>query len=122
MVWSGHLRGGGAQEVPDLAGEVALEAADGVAGGLAVAAAAFDVIAGGLVAAGAGDDDAMQRGVDLAVAAPVQALAAGVAWTGGGWGGGRRPGGGWGGGGGGGGRGLPRERWPGGWARTRAGA
>jgi hypothetical protein len=66
-----------------LAGEVALEAADGVAGRLAVAAAAFDVVAGGLVAAGAGDDHAVQRGVDLAVAAAVEALAAGVARAGG---------------------------------------
>ena len=61
------------QESPDVAGEVALEAADGFAGGLAFAAAAGDVVLGLGVAAGAGDDDAVQCGVDLAVAAAVQA-------------------------------------------------
>ena len=72
-------RVGRLQQSPDVAGEVALEAADRFAGALAFAAAAGDVVAGGLVAAGAGDDDAVQRGVDLAVAALVEALALGVA-------------------------------------------
>ena len=55
------LIGGGAgrlQEVPDAAGEVALEAADRFAGALAIAASSGDVVAGRLVTAGAGDDDA----------------------------------------------------------------
>src|SRR6266545_5785436 len=75
-------RGGRLQQAPDVAGEVALEAADRFAGGLAFAASAFDVGAGLGVAAGAGDDDAVQRGVDLAVAALVEALSLGVAGAG----------------------------------------
>ncbi len=67
------------EQSPDVSGEVALEAADRFAGGLAFGAAAFDVVAGWLVAAGAGDDDAVQGVVDLAVAAGVQALSLVVA-------------------------------------------
>jgi hypothetical protein len=67
--------GGWLAQSPDLAGEVALEAADGFAGGLALVAASGDVVASGLVAAGAGDDDAVQCGVDLAVSALVEPLA-----------------------------------------------
>ena len=66
-----------------MAGEVALEAADGFAGGLAFGLAAGDVVLGLGVAAGAGDDDAVKRGVDLAVAALVEALSLGVAGAGG---------------------------------------
>ena len=66
-----------------MAGEVALEAADRFAGGLAFAAAAGDVVAGRRVAAGAGDDHAVKRGVDLAVAALVEPLALRVAGAGG---------------------------------------
>ena len=68
-----------------MAGEVALEAADRLAGGLALAAAPGDVVAGGLMAAGAGDDDAVQRGVDLSVAALVEPLALDVARAGRDW-------------------------------------
>src|SRR5215211_55920 len=71
------------QEVPDAAGEVALEAADRLAGALAFAAASLDVVAGLRVAAGAGDDDAVQRRVDLAVAALVESVALRVARAGG---------------------------------------
>jgi hypothetical protein len=71
------------EESPDVAGEVALEAADGFAGGLAFRLAPRDVVARLGVAAGAGDDDAVQRGVDLAVAALVEALSPGVARAGG---------------------------------------
>ena len=53
-------RVGRLQESPDVAGEVALEAADGFAGGLAFRVAAGDVVLGCGVAAGAGDDDAVQ--------------------------------------------------------------
>ena len=42
--------------MPDASGEVALEAADRLARGLAFAASAGGVVAGGLVAAGGGDD------------------------------------------------------------------
>ena len=65
-----------------MAGEVALEAADCLAGALAFAAAPGDVVAGRLVAACAGDDHAVQRGVDLTVAAPVESLALGVSRAG----------------------------------------
>jgi hypothetical protein len=71
------------QESPDVAGEVAFEAADGFAGGLAFGAAAGDVVLGLGVAARASDDHAVKRGVDLAVAALVEALATGVARAGG---------------------------------------
>jgi hypothetical protein len=74
-----EVGGGRLEQTPDLAGEVALEAADRFAGGLAFAASTLDAVASGLVAASARDDHAVQRGVDLAVAAAVQALAAGVA-------------------------------------------
>ena len=63
------------EQVPDAAGEVALEAADRFAAALAFGAASGDVVARGLVAAGAGDDDAMKRRVDLAVAAAVEPVA-----------------------------------------------
>jgi hypothetical protein len=65
--------------VPDATGEVAFEAADGVAVGLAFGAFAFDVGLGLGVAAGAGDGDAVDGGVDLAVAAAVEAVAVGLA-------------------------------------------
>jgi hypothetical protein len=58
---------------------VAFEAADGVAVGLAFGALAFDVGACLGVAAGAGDGDAVDGGVDLAVAAAVEAVAVGLA-------------------------------------------
>ena len=67
------------EEVPDAAGEVAFEAADGFFGGLAFGAFAGEVVLGFGVAAGAGDGDAVNGGVDLAVAAAVEAVAVGVA-------------------------------------------
>ena len=70
FVWGGRL-----EQVPDAACEVALEAADHVAVGLALGAFAGDVGLGLVVAAGAGDRDAMNGGVDLAVAAAVEAVA-----------------------------------------------
>src|SRR4029450_3369706 len=59
-------------------------AADRLAGALAFAASSGEVVARLGVAAGAGDDDAMKRGVDLAVAALVEPLALRVARAGGG--------------------------------------
>ena len=59
------------QEVPDAAGEVALEAAQCFAVGLAFFAFAFDVGLGFGMAAQPGDGDAVDGGVDLAVAATV---------------------------------------------------
>jgi hypothetical protein len=72
---------GGAQELPDAAGEVALEAADRLAVGLAFRGLAVDVGAALRVAAGASDRDAMDRGVDLAVAAAIETVAVGAPGT-----------------------------------------
>jgi hypothetical protein len=66
------------EEVPDPAGEVALEGADGFAVGLAFGGLAGDVGLGFGVAAGTGDGDAVDGRVDLAVAAAVEAVAVGV--------------------------------------------
>ena len=63
------------EEVPDASGEVAFEAADGFAGGLAFGSFALQVGAGFGVAACACDGDAVDRGVDLAVAAAIEASA-----------------------------------------------
>src|SRR3954468_19056507 len=65
--------------MPDAAGEVALEAADRFAGCLALSLLARDERDGLGVAAGAGDGDAVDGGVDLAVAAAVEAVAVGLA-------------------------------------------
>src|SRR4051812_1579553 len=81
------------EEVPEAAGEVAFEAADGFFGVLALGAFAGDVGLGLGVAAQAGDGDAVDGGVDLAVAAAVEAGGGGVFRGGPGWGGGPRPGG-----------------------------
>ena len=70
---------GGLEEVPDAAGEVAFEAADGFAGGLAFGAFAVEVGARLGVAAGAGDGDAVNGRIDLAVAAAVETVAVCVA-------------------------------------------
>src|SRR3954454_9798983 len=67
------------EEVPEAAGEVAFEAADGFFGVLALGAFAGDVGLGLGVAAQAGDGDAVDGGVDLAVAAAVEAVAVGLA-------------------------------------------
>src|SRR5215218_4682103 len=77
MSWSGW--GGLGEEVPEASGEVAFEAADGFLGALAFGAFAGDVVLGLGVAAQAGDGDAVDGGVDLAVAAAVQAVPVGLA-------------------------------------------
>src|SRR5829696_3358255 len=77
MSWSGW--GGLGEEVPEASGEVAFEAADGFLGALAFIAFAGDVVLGLGVAAQAGDGHAVNRGVDLAVAAAVQAVPVGLA-------------------------------------------
>ena len=69
------------EEVPDAAGEVAFEAADGFFGALAFGAFAGDVVLGLGVAAQAGDGDAVDGGVDLAVAAAIESVAVGLAGT-----------------------------------------
>src|SRR5205823_8299971 len=65
------------EEGVDLAGEVALEAADDVFGGETFGAAAGDVGAGGLVVAHAHDDGTVEGGVGVAVAAAVETVSAG---------------------------------------------
>src|SRR5215217_8552525 len=70
---------GGLEQVPDAAGEVALEAADGFFCALAFGAFAGDVVLGLGVAAQSGDGDAVDGRVDLAVAATVEAVAVGLA-------------------------------------------
>src|ERR687885_1043853 len=70
---------GGLEQVPEAAGEVALEAADGFFGAFAFGAFAGDVVLGFAVAAKAGDGDAVDGGVDLAVAAAVEPVAVGRA-------------------------------------------
>ena len=72
-------RARGLDQVPDAAGDMAFEAADGVAVGLAFGAFACDVGLGLCVATRAGDGDAVNGGVDLAVAAAVEAVAVGLA-------------------------------------------
>src|SRR5712692_5356306 len=59
----------------DLAGDVALQAADDLALGLALAGAPRDVLSGRLVPAHADEDDAVEGGVGLAVAAAVEPVA-----------------------------------------------
>jgi hypothetical protein len=67
------------EEVPDAAGEVSLEAAHGFEAGLAFGAFAGEVVAGLGVAAGAGERDAVNGSVELAVAAAVKPMAVGLA-------------------------------------------
>src|SRR5512132_4394012 len=76
------------EEVVDLAGHIALEAADDLGLGVALGDAAGDVVLGALVDAHAGDHDQVQRRVGLAVAAPVEPVALGLAGGGGQWRGG----------------------------------
>ena len=69
---------GALEELPDAAGEVALEAAQGFAAGLAVGLLASEVGGGVGVQAALGDGEAVQRAVELAVAAAVEAVAVGA--------------------------------------------
>src|SRR5260221_10663267 len=75
---------GGAQAGIDLAGDVALEAADDLGLGQALGGAPLDVGAGRGVGAHPGDDDPPQGVIGLAIAAGVEAGAGGPAP---GWGG-----------------------------------
>src|SRR3954468_2573095 len=71
------------EESPNAAGEVALEAAQGFAAGLAVGLLAREVGGGLRVQAALGDGEAVQRAVELAVAAAVEAVAVGASGGGG---------------------------------------
>jgi hypothetical protein len=71
-----HVRlGWRLEEEVDLAGDVALAAADDLELGVALGDAAGDVVLGALVDAHAGDHDQVQRRVGVAVAAPMQPVA-----------------------------------------------
>jgi hypothetical protein len=69
---------GRAQQLPDAAGEVALEASDRFAVGLAFGLLARDELDRLLMAACAGDSDAVDRRVDLAVAAAIETVPVGL--------------------------------------------
>ena len=58
----------------DLAGDVSLETADGFAAGLAFGDAAGEVVAGTGIPAQAGQDNAVERGVGLAVTPAIDSL------------------------------------------------
>ncbi|HTP19038.1 MAG TPA: hypothetical protein VMJ65_05505 [Solirubrobacteraceae bacterium] len=75
------------EEVPDLAGDVALEAADRFELGLSFGLSALEVGAGGGVELGSAERDDVGRSVWLSVAAAVQAVADGFAGAGGNQGG-----------------------------------
>jgi hypothetical protein len=70
---------GRARQLPDAAGEVALEAPDRFAVGLALGLLGRDELDRLLMAAGAGDSDAVDRRVDLAVAAAIETMPVGPA-------------------------------------------
>src|SRR5664279_3154363 len=71
--------GGGVELVVDLAGEVALEAAQDLLGGLAFGEPALHVGLGRLVVAQSGDHGPMQGGIGLPVAAAVEPVPGGLA-------------------------------------------
>ena len=66
------LRLGLGDDLVDLAGDVAFQAADGFTAGLALGDASVDVGAGAGVPAQAGQDDGVERGVGLPVARGVR--------------------------------------------------
>src|SRR4051812_49357245 len=69
-----HHRGARAQELPDATGEVALEGADRFAGGLAFGLLSSEVVLGLGVTPCAGDGDAVDGGVDLAIAPAIETV------------------------------------------------
>ena len=69
----------GLQQPVEVAGEVALEEADGVAGGLSFGDAAGDVLLGGWVVQPSVEDDGMEGTVELAVAAATEPVPGGLA-------------------------------------------
>jgi hypothetical protein len=63
------------EEVVEVAGEVALAAAGGLAAALCFAEASFDVVDGWSVDSGSGEDDLVEGAVELSVAAAVEPVA-----------------------------------------------
>ncbi|SRR6266545_4377503 len=76
------LFAGLSEQCVDLAGDVAFQAADDFAFALAFADASHDVVPGRLVIAHADEDDPIERGVRLAVAAAVEPVAVRLAGAG----------------------------------------
>jgi len=70
--------GGWLEEVPDAAGEMALEAPQRFAAALALGLTAGEIVGGGGVEASLGDGEAVQRTVELAVSTAVQSVAFGA--------------------------------------------
>ena len=62
------------EDAVEVAGEVALEEADGVAGALALGDATSDVVAGGGVVEAAVEDHGVEGAVELAVAAAAEPM------------------------------------------------
>ena len=85
LVGCGHLLPAGCRDeaAVDLAGEVALAAADDLGFRLAFGGAPLDVGLGGFVPVHSGDDGAVEGGVGLAVPASVEPVTGGLG--GGGW-------------------------------------
>jgi hypothetical protein len=71
------------EESEESAGEVAFEAADGLAAGLAFADPAFDVGDRGRIDSASGDEDLVEGAVELAVSAAVESVADRLAGGGG---------------------------------------
>jgi len=80
------------EESVEVAGEVALEAAGGLAAALSFSKAALDVVDGRSVHSASGEDDLVESAVELPVTAAVEPVADPLARGGGDWGGAGEPG------------------------------
>src|SRR5438477_9536471 len=75
------------EESVEVAGEVAFEAAGGLAAALCFAGSTFDVVDGRSVCSASGEDDLVACSVELSVAVAVESVADRLAGRGGDWGG-----------------------------------
>jgi hypothetical protein len=80
------------EESVEVAGEVALEAAGGLAAALSLADATLDVVDCRSVCSASGEDDLVECAVELSVAAAVESVADRLARRGGDWRGAGEPG------------------------------